>query len=269
MAFVMIGRDAAVSFRWVGAHDGVARRRFNYYGHGSDKELGIEAHLAELTDATPIRPHAHSVDQFQVMFGVPGAMYQRTPVPPVMVHYVDAYSTYGPITADQETFHFLTLRPEDGADQFNMPADRDRMPYRGLRHFFEGPEKTWEESRLPEGETITEVLYGPDDDGLTLGMVTAGPSTPFTLPTLHRSRGQYVCVTDGSVEWEGSTFGVQSLGWQPDGEAPVDLRAGSEGTRVLLLRFPFPSSEETRHRNEEAGAVSSSAGSSEGADHVA
>ena len=41
--------------------------------------------------------HFHSTDQFQIFFPAEGAYYQRTEIRSPLLHYSDAYTTYGPL----------------------------------------------------------------------------------------------------------------------------------------------------------------------------
>jgi hypothetical protein len=79
------------------------------------------------------------------------------------------------------------------------------------------------------------------EDGLEALAIVAGPGTTITVPGTESIQGQYLFVADGWIEFEGKTCGVESIGWQDPGEGPVKLAAGPEGVRILVLRFPSPS----------------------------
>jgi hypothetical protein len=57
-----------------------------------------------------IKPHFHSVDQYQVVVrGV--ARSGKHPMCSGDFHYADAYTSYGPIVAGEGGLAFFTLRP--------------------------------------------------------------------------------------------------------------------------------------------------------------
>ncbi|HEX9506417.1 MAG TPA: hypothetical protein VGA62_10480, partial [Acidimicrobiia bacterium] len=52
------------------------------------------------------------MNQFQVFFPAPGAWYKRRSLHSVLVHYVDAFVTYGPFGSADQPLEFYTLRAE-------------------------------------------------------------------------------------------------------------------------------------------------------------
>ena len=102
---------------------------------GHDSFPGPQGYLARVAPTHDVGSHFHKVDQFQVMFGAPGAFYQRWRSR-AFLHYTDAYSVYGPFGAGQEDeFFFFTLRAVQSTLHGAMPEMRDQLAYHGERQF--------------------------------------------------------------------------------------------------------------------------------------
>lgn len=233
---LMVAAEDAVSVEWVDPDDGFDRRRLDYYGPATDRLVGVQAHMAVINPSNPVPTHCHTVDQFQVMFGVAGARFRTKAIPPVLVHYADAYSVYGPITTDDQTLQFLTLRAVEGAGILHMPADRDKIPRRGGRQVSATPPAI--DSDHEASGVVVEYVIGPEDDGLAAYLITAGAHADLTIDAASHARGQYVCVIDGDVQMDGSRFGPQSVGWHSGDDTSVRARAGAAGCRLIVMTFP-------------------------------
>src|SRR5579862_2487593 len=108
--------------------------RYLFFGKADELIDGPQAYINELDPAVELAAHFHKVDQFQVFFGVSGARFLRHPIPKVMVHYTDAYSTYGPFRSGTEgRLLYATLRAEHSNFGGVMPGARSQLPYRGRR----------------------------------------------------------------------------------------------------------------------------------------
>jgi hypothetical protein len=92
----------------------------------------------------------------------------------------------------------------------------------------------------------TEHLFGPEQDGLAAYVVTAAAGADITIAAVAQSRGQYVCVIDGSLLIDGATYGPRSLGWHPGDDEPVRGRSGPDGCRVVVMSFPTVASQRER-----------------------
>jgi hypothetical protein len=67
------------------------------------------AFLVEQSAETVVQAHFHQANQWQVVVGG-GGMLGRHAVEPVAVHYTNAFSSYGPLTAGPRGLHYFTLR---------------------------------------------------------------------------------------------------------------------------------------------------------------
>ena len=214
-------------------------RNREFFGSMGSSEPGPQGFLVEHLPAhTSVGAHFHPVDQFQVFFGSPGSFYKRSPMDAVMLHYADAYSTYGPFGTAEQPCSFFTLRAHGSAFTGYMPGSRDRLVRRGLRqqhvcleHLCAGV--------LPEGVRRDELIVS-HSDALAASLLSCGPDQQIALDSLTTSGGQYCCVLAGEIVQGGRRFGPRSLGWCDPGAPMPDFRSGPEGARVLVMRFPVP-----------------------------
>src|ERR1700761_5953965 len=122
------------------------------------------AFLVEQDPGSTASAHYHQQDQFQLVVGG-HAMLGLHEVRPVTVHFTGAHTAYGPIRASQdEGVWYFTLRNgfDPGARFMAMAQNRAglrNIPNRRHRESVAGP--------LSDPTVPTEVLLGPDPDGMT------------------------------------------------------------------------------------------------------
>lgn len=226
------------------------RITLDYFGRSSGRGDGCEAFVIGLHNRT-LRAHFHPVDQFQLLLGADGSRYQRSAVPALMLHYADAYSTYGPLEGADPPMRFFTLRAEATDVTAFMPEDRELLLYRGRRNVHFDPFDAAPE--LPGAGKVEEVaLVAEETDGLSARMILAGAGAPVVLPGGTGSNGRYCYVAEGSFGYDGRDYATESLGFIAAGDPPATGIAGQRGVRLLVMSFPSPSSRSSR----EAGAAS-------------
>ena len=214
----------------------------DYFGSPTERLVGPQAFFIETyppnsrTDA-----HFHSTDQFQIFLPASGAYYQRTKIESPLLHYSDAYTTYGPFGSGEEPMGLYTLRRQASEITGYMPKDRDKLVRRGRRnvHVDLGPAL---EGHAEPGTSHVTTLIDPHEDGLASYLVIAGSNTvDATMPADHEhATSQYLFVLDGDVIIEGRRFRTQSLGWRTL-DSPVPSLASPEevGFKLLVLQFPM------------------------------
>jgi hypothetical protein len=250
MGYVMVGRESASVRQWVDSA-GKPRIALDYFGKTSGNETGSEAFVVQAIDRV-VEPHFHPVDQFQILLGNRGSLYQRTPIPSIMLHYADAYSTYGPLIGANPPLRFFTLRAKPTRETWYMPKDREHLLYRGKRHFTFDIEQFMAENPLGHGVMSTDAMIEPADDGLAAWIVSVGPQMKFQVPSSSRSSGQYLFVAEGTLDADGTQHPAQSLAWQDPDLDILQLQAGLGGCRLLVLQFPSPATPVAQARFEEA-----------------
>lgn len=210
----------------------------HYFGERGVDLPGPYAFMVNYGPGVDAPAHFHHVDQFQVFFGSPGSKYQRSEIGPLMLHYAQADTLYGPFGAGEEPLSFLTLRLHASSFQGTLPKDKDLLP-RGVHHtHFHQDLSAWLQIPLPSaGNCLQEQVYPEQSDGVrTLG-VLAGSGARITGPPPEKSGGQFYVVAEGEVQLDGKAFPRQSVGWCPSDAAPAVLDAGDEGVRLLILQF--------------------------------
>ena len=249
--FMIVRPDEAVAHERTRA-DGRKTTDLRYFGKFSGRDTTCEAFLVRVQDGV-VRAHFHPIDQFQILLGAPGSRYQRQELPALTLHYADAYATYGPMSGEDPPLRFFTLRAEASAFTAYMPADRDKLAWRGRRHHQVGFDRLPLEDFPASGVSRVEQVWDRDEDGLEALAIVAGPSCAITLPATYRTGGQFTMIAEGSVCHDGKECGPESLAWQDAAEPAVHLSTADQGCRLFVLRYPEPSTT-AQHQAAAAGS---------------
>lgn len=217
----------------------IGRVVFNdYLGQGHQVWSGPQAYLVNQLDAgSEIYPHFHDVDQFQIFVRGSGRIGTHS-VSPVVIHYVDAYSPYGPIVANELGLGYLVLRLAAASGGWKMPESRNLIvggPGRRTTLRFDGYDKLPTEAGLVQRST----LWRPADDGLEISSFHIGPHS--RLEGDAPAGGQYIIVTAGALVHGATLLPKESLIFYERGEPPATLAASTQGATLLVLQFPLPS----------------------------
>jgi hypothetical protein len=205
---------------------------------------GPEAFLAYCAAGREIDSHFHRVDQFQVLFGVPGSYYQRHAIPKVYLHYADAFSVYGPFgTKGDVSMRFFTLRSSASDLHASMPKHRADLLYRGERQYQFDLDEYLEADVPNPGEVRLHTIINPESDGLAAYLVRIGARTDFTSPSVANSSGRYTCIIEGTLRHKDREFGPRSLGWSARGLPDLAASSGEDGCSFLSLHLPFPATQ--------------------------
>ena len=113
-----------------------------------------------------------------------------------------------------------------------MPAMRDRL-VRGRQR----------QHLVPVDSTLlhcegTHTLIAPHEDGLAASLSVVAPNSSHTLDSFDEGGGQYHIVVDGTMLFEGDTYGLHACQFAGPESAPYSVQAGSDGLSLLVLRFP-------------------------------
>jgi hypothetical protein len=150
------------------------------------------------------------VDQFQVFPGGNGRLGAHE-VTPVLVHYADAYMTYGPIVAGSQGVQYLTVRITGDPGPQYMPESRLTR-------------------KRVNGRYIVRTIAA--DDRMPLLEVEA------QHPDARIAGGLHIFVLDGSLQRAGQVLPRLSNVFIEADEGVSLGQAGPEGLRLLLLYFP-------------------------------
>jgi hypothetical protein len=234
-------------------HEGTFLVVRDYFGDSYSNQPGPQAFLVEAPGGTLAGAHFHPTDQFQIFFPSEGAWYRKQEVSEVMIHFADAYMTYGPFgTRGAEPLHFYTLRAASTVMTAFIPQDREKLIRRGRRNYTVLLDDSTVPPLIAAGKSVVSTLMSPEPDGLAAYLVSAGPAASvdvvFELPA--ESAGRFYCVVEGSAWKNGRRFAARSLGWRGPGAPPLSLTADEHaGCRLLVLQMPRPTA--PRHPGEE------------------
>ena len=193
--------------------------------------------LAFLVNGPPefvIPPHFHEIDQYQIFVGGSATLGKHT-VLPGSVHYADAYTPYGPITATEDGFNYITLRPRSIIGYHEMPGGGPLLKpvneARGRRGRMLVADIAPGQTRESSSEPLFE-----EPDGIAAYRLSAGPGAVLPQPDVDHG-GAYYVVLEGTVTADGTAYPPRSTIWVGQGEAPPAMIAGAEGASVAFMSF--------------------------------
>lgn len=220
--------------------------KINLFGANSNvSSPELQAFRLDLNADQVLDAHFHIVDQFQVFIEGTGTIGRDT-AGPIVVHYADHHTGYGPLIASELGMTYLTLRPKTDAGLVFLrePKVREKLQPTKRRHRMSKPVVL---STEPVLRNRTEVIIEDaleaqaDDEGIAVKVIRMGPGLAAQAPAVANSGGEYLIVLNGSIEFEGAMLGKYSLIFVRANEEPPVLTAGPEGAEVMATRFPVES----------------------------
>lgn len=226
---------------------------------GDALDTSPQAFLIEMTPLEVIQPHFHEVEQFQVFLEGEGKLGRTNDgIHPIVVHYTDAYTGYGPINASVHGLSYFALRPrkDPGAIYLHKEGYRERLRPSLKRHFTIPVIKSTEPVLAHLKQPVVESLF--DDatyvmtDGLAAFMVRLGPGQVFSGQSSGNTGGQYVVVLQGEVKQIGQvpqqepavqqagllkTFPGWSVFFTDPTARATFFQAGDQGAEFVMLQF--------------------------------
>ncbi len=190
------------------------------------------AFLVEQSAETTVQTHYHAANQWQVVVGGGGSMGTHE-VGPVVVHYTNAFSSYGPLRSGPEGLHYFTLRNGYDPGAQYIPAGRDRL--RQVKRKFREAKQV---SGAPCTTPGAEVLIPMAEDGMGALRFRLAPGESVTGPDPAGGLGQFWVVTAGSLATADAALPPLSLLFVRPEEAAFTATAGAQGVEVLALQYP-------------------------------
>ena len=218
-------------------HEGARYLMSDYLGSHTTKQPGEQAYLVQ-QEAAELRAHFHEVDQFQVVVGGEGTIGRDRAVPGV-VHYTDAYTSYGPIRTDPAAgISYLTLRRDPTTGINYMPEERERrrrLAGRG-EHF-----TVLLDERVATGAGPVEL--GGTGRGARAYGVRLAPGETLCLDDLPAGQAGYAVVLAGALVAAERLLPAGSVVSFEDVAEVAGLAAGrgaerAEGAEVAVALFP-------------------------------
>ncbi len=224
--------------------NGVPARLTTYFGsnwttRGPDappppgpEELYPMAFLVEQSAETTVQAHYHAANQWQVVVGGGGSLGTHA-VAPVVVHYTNAFSSYGPLRSGPQGLHYFTLRNGYDAGAQYVPAGTPRL--RQVKRRFREARQV---AGAPDTAAGTDVLIPLAEDGMGALRFRLAPGESAVGPDPAGGLGQFWVVTAGSLAAEGATLPPLSLLFVRPEEPAFTATAGTKGAEVLALQYP-------------------------------
>jgi rubredoxin len=216
--------------------------RTDFIKRPEDKSIDTPmAFLAEGSAHRVLRPHFHTVDQFQVMYNGSGTLGKH-PAAPGVVHFSRAYTPYGPITYSDKGLGFITLRAHRDPGAQYMPESREvleKVTHRTPWQITVAPDFGYAAGPRGVAMKALEGLSG-HADGLAGWSVKMSAGAKAYAPDPSKGDGQYIVIMKGAVLHEGELKKDLAIVWVGKNEGPFELVAGPEGLEGLILNFPVP-----------------------------
>lgn len=215
-------------------HEGHRYGMVDYLGSPREARPGEQAYLVRQF-APELRAHFHEVDQFQVVLEGHGTLGRDDACPGVL-HYTDAWTSYGPIRTRPEVgLGYLTLR---------------RVPTTGINYMPEGRERRQREARRA-GEHFTVAVSDSVSPGATPAELAStgrgvaaydvrpAAGAPLPVEGIPSGRSGYAVVLTGSLEHAGRTLPAGSLlSFESSSELVEHPPVAVQDSIVAALLFP-------------------------------
>lgn len=220
--------------------------KVNLFGANSDvSSPELQAFRLDFNANQTLDAHFHIVDQFQVFVEGDGTI-GRDSVGPIVVHYADHHTGYGPLVASPYGMTYFTLRSKTdaGLNFLREPHIREKLQPTKRRHRMSKKIILSNEPLLSDRTEVSiEDALDPheDDEGIAVKVMRMGPNLQAQAPDTSLSGGEYLLVLNGSIVQDGQTLGKYSLLFVRSDETPPMLTAGPNGAEVLVTRYPVES----------------------------
>jgi hypothetical protein len=230
--------------KYVNPNSGAPRWRTPFLGAGTEVEAEVRnaplGFLIEMTPDSVLPTHFHPVNQFQVFVSGSGTLAKHGAAP-LSIHYADRHTAYGPITAGPHGIAYFTLRAHDDARAMFLhnPGARELLkPSKHRFHLIENIVLAVPPVLTELDSPIVENLLEQKDGGPAAFMLRLGGGQTMLGPDPAPSSGQFYLVVSGSLLENQNELPLWSLLFVGHDEAAPTLRAGKEGSEILVLQFP-------------------------------
>jgi hypothetical protein len=195
------------------------------------------AFLVEQPPGSVVQAHFHEANQFQIVVAGDGSLGTHA-VQPVAVHYSNAYSAYGPITAGPDGLQYFTLRNGYDRGARYLPAARPEL--RGVRRRFRSAvgEPSARLAEVPRRQSV-DPLLPPAADGMGAWRHRLPPGATLAGEDPAAGEGQFWVVTAGAMRApDGAVLPPLSCAFVGPAEPPFKAVAGEAGLEVVVVQFP-------------------------------
>ena len=244
MSLVMVSKEET-TVHGDAESEGAADLALDYFGGLSGRETGSEAFVLDQQQGVS-GARFYPVDQFQLVLGISRAKYDRLVVSPLILHYVDAFTSYVPPAEENPPLWLYTCRAEPAPLVSLLPTDNDQPSFRGRRNISVDVFEVRSIRAYGNRGVHVSSLIPEEEDGLRAERIVADSGAEIDLPSTHGTSGQFVFVSKGSILHGQREYAFESLGWMKADEASQNICAGKVGAECLIMRFPYPPSRTIR-----------------------
>jgi hypothetical protein len=217
---------------------GITYHKSEWMETGDDPRLSPTVSLIEQHAGTVLPAHFHVQNQFQVFVDGGGTIGPLT-LAPVTIHYADAYTAYGPLSAGAEGITYFTIRPVCETGAHPVATSRDAMVRGPKRHStITVPQLHSIEQLAALNEPVSSVAIPHASDGLGASLHALPPGGRMQCTAPEAADGIFVVVLTGKLQHAGGEVARwESVFASRPGEFP-DLTAGPEGAEFVFLFVP-------------------------------
>ena len=214
--------------------NGTGYYRTAYIGGGTAKE-GPTCFLVEQAPNSIVEPHFHQADQFQVFVAGEGLLGKHK-IAPMVVHYVNAFTPYGPIKSLGEGIHYFTLRNGYDPGARFLPGSIKELPRAPRRHVTSKPSPLGQGSG-PSATGWSDLFEG-EADGLAAYHVKLAAGDTQSVVGARAAGGEFWVVLRGSLELGTKTLSAYACLYRSMQEDRPCACAGRDGAELVVLQFP-------------------------------
>ena len=196
-----------------------------------------QAYLIEQDPNQPVQSHFHEQAEFQLITDGEGFL-GRNPVRPLTVHYANAFTGYGPISAGPNGISYITMRPMRDNGALFLPEDRDKLKRAPKKFFHSEPLSPCSEDERRGLRDARITTLACHEDGMAAWLVACGPNGTALAPAPTSGGGQYLLLLDGSAILNDVPIEKMRCAFASTDEAPVTIKAGAAGAEIMVLQFP-------------------------------
>lgn len=194
------------------------------------------AFLVEQPAGSVVQAHFHEANQFQIVVAGSGSLGKHA-LQPIAVHYSNAYSAYGPITAGPDGLHYLTLRNGYDRGARYLPAARGEL--RGIRRRFrEAVGEPAPAAAAAPAALAVEPLLPAAADGMAAWRYRLPAGATVMGPDPASGDGQFWVVARGAMASPDGTLLPLSCAFIGPDEPTFAANAGEDGLDLVVVQFP-------------------------------
>lgn len=218
--------------------DGSVWKKSEWMLSEKDEDLSPTVFLIEQPANRALPAHFHHNNQFQIFIEGEGKIGART-AQPVTVHYADAYTAYGPITAGDDGIKYFTLRSRYEEGGVYVSNAEGKWPAGPRRHATSKPVAMREIGELRCLETVERsVLVPRSDEGLLVESLSLPPAVPLPTVEMGSAVGQFHFVLRGALRAGDILLAENESMFVSADESRPAMKAGPDGLQLLILAMP-------------------------------